>query len=777
MEERASMITSCRLAKFVAFAALVTTTNALTATGPQQLFIGPAAPTAVAPVEPAKPPAPLAEKRTQNAEQLRLAQRKIATNGTSDKAATQEVAFYQRREAVLAQQEAVEKQINDLKARKTSLEAQLKNPPASDKPPMFADFDRLKDLLAADQARVALLADRLASAKVNEERAERICNENEVKSRHAQAASDNGKETQNAAALAAAADAVRHEAGLAAEIVTLRKSEIIREQLSQEVQQVNLKLHQDQLARMTPLVTFSEKDYQAQIDEINSNQEAATNALSRAQESLRGTELELNDTKKLLDAAAGADRALLTEKAAAQWRTKQRLIEESDSNSQRLQQLSQLQAAWDLRYELASGKWDLSNHDDWLRLKDKQKETERVLDELESGLRIQILTMKELRNQLTLVVKKADAAAKGPADVLFWIQLQQTQLEETLRIYDQRLVTIESARRLHEKLLDELNASLQKTTPMTVALGAWHKFKSVWDHPLTTIGDKVVTYGMAIQSLATLIIGWVVSRFASAVVAYRLLKRFRLSKDATSAIRSLVYYSMLFGVVLEAMKMVNVDLTALSILGGALAIGVGFGSQALINNFTGGLIMLAERPVRLGERITFGGMDGIVEDVGFRCTKLRTNADHLVTIPNSTLVNESIENIDRRRTIRRKLNIPVTYNVSRETLAKTVQVIRDVLEEKGIRERIHPIIGFEEFLPRVFFSEFAAESLNIQVVYWYAPVDWWAYMEHSEKVNFRIMEEFERLGIEFAFPSKTTYVKNAKKLPPAVGREPGSFAA
>jgi small-conductance mechanosensitive channel len=528
---------------------------------------------------------------------------------------------------------------------------------------------------------------------------------------------------------------------------------------------------------MTPLVTFSEKDYQAQIDDINKSQEAATNALSRAQESLRATELELNDTKKLLDAAAGADRTLLTEKAAAQWRTKQRLIEESDSSSQRLQQLNQLQSAWDLRYELATAKWDKNNQEDWLRLKDKQKDTERVLDELESGLRIQILTMKELRNQLTLVMKKADAAAKGPQEVLFWIQLQQVQLEQTLQIYDQRLVTIESARRVHEKLLDELNASVETLSAKTVVLGAWHQFKTVWDHQLTSIGDKPVTYGMAIQSLATLVIGWMISRFASAVVAYRLLKRFRLSKDATSAIRSLAYYSMLFGVLLEAMKMINVDMTALSILGGALAIGVGFGSQALINNFIGGLIMLAERPVRLGERITFGGTDGIVEDVGFRCTKVRTSADHLLTIPNSTLVNESIENVDRRRTIRRKFSIAVTYNISREALANAVQTIRDILEEKGIRERIHPIIGFEEFLPRVFFSEFAAESLNIQVVYWYAPVDWWAYMEHAERVNFRIMEEFERLGIEFAFPSKTTYVKSAKKLPPAVGREPGSFAA
>ena len=172
-------------------------------------------------------------------------------------------------------------------------------------------------------------------------------------------------------------------------------------------------------------------------------------------------------------------------------------------------------------------------------------------------------------------------------------------------------------------------------------------------------------------------------------------------------------------------------LTAFTILGGALAIGVGFGSQALINNFIGGLIMLAERPVRLGERITFGDFDGVVEDVGFRCTKLRTATDHLVTIPNSTLVNESIENVARRRTIRRTLNVAIPCDTPRDKVADAVQAIRDILEEKDIRERIHPIVGFEEFPPRVHFNDFSADSLNIQVVYWYAPTDWWGYMEHS----------------------------------------------
>jgi small-conductance mechanosensitive channel len=280
--------------------------------------------------------------------------------------------------------------------------------------------------------------------------------------------------------------------------------------------------------------------------------------------------------------------------------------------------------------------------------------------------------------------------------------------------------------------------------------------------------------GKLVQGLSILIAGWMLARFVSLLFVNRFLKRFRLSKDATSAIRSLVYYSLLFFVVMSALKRVNVDLTAFTILGGALAIGVGFGSQTLINNFVGGLIMLAERPVRLGERVMFKDIDGIVEEVGFRCTKVRTQSDHLVTIPNSTLVNESIENVDRRRTIRRSFTISVTYNISRELLAEGVQAIRGILEEREVRERIHPIVGFDELVPRVNFSEFAAESLNIQVTYWYGPVESQGFADHSERVNFRIMEEFDRLGIEFAFPSKTAFVTNQNR---SRGRQGESYAA
>jgi small-conductance mechanosensitive channel len=748
-------------------------------TNAQPALIGPAltgANTNTSPVVAGPVPPALTDVRAQNAEQLRLAQRKLEANGATDKAAAHEVAFLQTRDAILAQRSAVEQQVKDLNSRKARIESQLKSPPAPDKPPTFADLDRMRDDLATAQAKDALLADKLETATTNQERAQAALDESQVKCRQAQSAYESGKDGPKAAELSAAADRARRDVELATDTLTLRKSELARGQLAKDVQQLSVKLMQDKVERTKPLVTLSKEDYEQQINDITKLQESTKSSLSRAESDMGATEVEITALKKQQDAAAGADRALIGEKIAAQYRTRQRASEEVESFSQQMQQLGELRQAWHWRYELASVQRDPNDQEVYQQLKSQQKETRRILEELSSGLRIQILTMKNLRSDLASVVKKANDAAKAPAELQSYIQEQQDQIETTLKINDQRIVSIETVRRVHEKLLDELNENLKALTPTSVALGAWYQFEQVWNHPYMSAEKGPITVGMTVKALATLALGWMLSRFLSVLVAYRVLKRFHLSKDATSAIRSLVFYLMLIGVVLEAMHMVNIDLTAFTILGGALAIGVGFGSQALINNFIGGLIMLAERPVRLGERIIFGGTDGVVEDVGFRCTKLRTSSDHLLTIPNSTLVNESIENIDRRRTIRRKLNIAVTYNISRAALASAVDAIRKILEEKEIRERIHPIIGFEEFSPKVFFSEFAAESLNIQIVYWYAPADWWGYMEHCQRVNFRIMEEFERMGIDFAFPSKTAYVKKEKKVT-ATGREPGSYAA
>jgi len=157
----------------------------------------------------------------------------------------------------------------------------------------------------------------------------------------------------------------------------------------------------------------------------------------------------------------------------------------------------------------------------------------------------------------------------------------------------------------------------------------------------------------------------------------------------------------------------------------------------------------------VGQRITIDKYDGTVENVGFRSTRIRTLTGHLVTIPNEKLVNSSVENIGERPHIRWLTNIGITYDTPPEKVEKAVQIIREILENhEGMKE---------DFPPRVFFNGFNDWSLNIMVVVWYHPPNYWDYQAWLQNICLEIMRRFEAEDIDFAFPSQTIYMANDDK--------------
>ena len=196
---------------------------------------------------------------------------------------------------------------------------------------------------------------------------------------------------------------------------------------------------------------------------------------------------------------------------------------------------------------------------------------------------------------------------------------------------------------------------------------------------------------------------------------------------------------------------------------GIAGLAISLAAQDSLKNLFGSVTILMDRPFRIGERILFAGYDGVIEEIGFRSTKLRTLTGHLVTIPNSKIVNDPVENVGRRPSIRRTMNVTITYDTPAAKINEAVQIIRGILEEEEIREPIHPVIGGDEFPPRVYFNDYNAQSLNIFVIYWYAPPTYWDYLEHAQKLNLRMFEEFEKAGIEFAFPTQTLYLAGDPK--------------
>jgi len=195
---------------------------------------------------------------------------------------------------------------------------------------------------------------------------------------------------------------------------------------------------------------------------------------------------------------------------------------------------------------------------------------------------------------------------------------------------------------------------------------------------------------------------------------------------------------------------------------GELLIGLGVGglavalaAQDMIKNFFGSITILLDRPFSVGDRIVIGGHDGPVEEVGFRSTKIRTLEGHLVTVPNAEAANTIVQNIGRRPYIRRLSNITITYDTPPEKVRRALEIIKEILKDhEGMRE---------EFPPRIFFNDFNDCSLNILMLYWYHPPDYWAFQAFNEKVNIEMLERFSAEGIEFAFPTQTIYLANDER--------------
>ena len=186
-------------------------------------------------------------------------------------------------------------------------------------------------------------------------------------------------------------------------------------------------------------------------------------------------------------------------------------------------------------------------------------------------------------------------------------------------------------------------------------------------------------------------------------------------------------------------------------------IAVALAAQDTLKNLLGSIMIMIDKPFKVGQRVVVESTDGVVEEIGFRSTRVRTLTGHLVTVPNEKMAGNRIENIGLRPHIRRLANITITYDTPVEKVKRGVEIIRQILEN---HEGMHP-----DFPPRVFFNEFNDASLNILMLYWYHPNDYWAYCAFTEKVNIRIMEAFEAEGIEFAFPTTTTYLAQDDRRP------------
>lgn len=269
-----------------------------------------------------------------------------------------------------------------------------------------------------------------------------------------------------------------------------------------------------------------------------------------------------------------------------------------------------------------------------------------------------------------------------------------------------------------------------------------------------------------VNVLFILSVAWVLYRLIDAVDRWLRMITAKTASRMDDMLVPLVRKSLRVTIVILALLQVATTLSDKPVTSLLAGLGVGglavaLAAQDTLKNFFGSLVILADKPFELGDRIVVDGHDGPVEEVGFRSTRLRTLEGHLVTIPNGEMANKTILNIGKRPYIRRLANITVTYDTPPDKVQRAVEILRDILKD---HEGMRP-----DYPPRVYFNEFNDASLNIIVIYWYHPPDYWNFLAFNERVNQQILKRFNEEGIEFAFPTQTLYLAGDSRRPLVLG--------
>ena len=281
-----------------------------------------------------------------------------------------------------------------------------------------------------------------------------------------------------------------------------------------------------------------------------------------------------------------------------------------------------------------------------------------------------------------------------------------------------------------------------------------HVAETVWNFELWTLDERVVTVKTAVSAVLIIIFGIFLAKYFCWFLRKRLSASHRVTQNTASIIQKITYYFLLVFVLLLALKILNIPLTAFTFLGGALAIGVGFGTQTIMNNFISGFILLAERPVRVGDLIELDGNRATVEEVGARCTRVITADNIHILVPNSKFLEQDIINWTLSD---KNLRVTITVGV---VYGSPVREVERLLLDSAIKHAdVHKN-------PKAYvrFSDFGDNALIFNLYFWVSMDDIFERLRISSDIRFSIDESFRNAGIVIAFPQRDIHLDTAKPL-------------
>lgn len=267
--------------------------------------------------------------------------------------------------------------------------------------------------------------------------------------------------------------------------------------------------------------------------------------------------------------------------------------------------------------------------------------------------------------------------------------------------------------------------------------------------PLIKIGTASITLWTILLNVLLVILFVLVSSRVKNWILNTLSKRRGINISNWRAVVTLSYYAILLIGLIGILQTTGLDLSLFTVLTGAIGIGVGFGMQSIFSNFISGIIILLEKPLKLGDRIEVGEVSGNVHSISVRATTIITNDNVSIIIPNSDFITKQVTNWSHSgSSVRISISVAVSYDSDPEIVEKLLLRVAD--NEPGVLK--NPV-------PKVRLEEFGESGLKFSLLVWTS--------EYNDRkgalrslLNFSVLKEFKAQRIQIPFPQRDIHILN-----------------
>lgn len=526
------------------------------------------------------------------------------------------------------------------------------------------------------------------------------------------------------------ADGLKRQADALQEFVTsIRGAQRLGvEDLAEQKQR--LKVQQDRLGAELELAGNDSQRRLAEYERLRKDPDAASNKSLVRRRAMLERSMEIDTA--LMQGLRGLQ--MLSEVVADAWEKRYQALSADDPEQRRLAQegLGKLHSGLVARKRLSPEMREITRV--------ALREQENRITNLPPGSK----ELAEEREILTLMAKRADV---------------DERVDQSAERFEKQLT----------RWLADLNDSagksvVQQATTVGEMAKSW--FGKLWNYELFSVEDVSeidgrrvtvsygVTVGKSVGALLLFMLGYWMFALLVRQMQSVLVRRFGIDPQVARVIRRWVMIILAVMLVIFVLNLARIPLTVFAFLGGALAIGVGFGTQTIIKNFISGIIILFERKIRVGDIIDLGGMTGQVTAVDLRATTVRGFDGVEALVPNSNFLEQQVVNWTySNQQIRREIHVGVAYGAD-------VRATEAVL--LGIA-KAHPNV-LPEPAPEVFFEDFADSALLLSLVYWVELGPGRMARRIDSELRHEIYSGLAAAGISIAFPQRDLHLDTLSPL-------------